>query len=361
MGREVDTGYSAVLSEARQAKEMSRDLAALTGGVSLVDSNDPLAGIDRAVRDASSHYVLAYEPETMPKPSEYRRIEVKVRRPGLRVLARRGYYGLGTHPAAPMTVPGSLSPQLRTLLAGVIPEDGLPMRVQAVPVSRSGKLSTFAIVVEVNGSALAGEQRRALKVEQGLLTLDARGKASNGTRRIFDMSLSPAQWEVLIATGLRSVWSVDLAAGRHQLRVASMDVGTGRGGSVYLDVEVPEKTSAPAILVASRFLSVMPTPFSDQRLAQWTSAMPTATRVFPEGDLLSVIVPQTATGPATARLSDAAGTGLWEGAGTPLEGAAAMRFVVPLEGIGCPVCDLTIETGNGQVRTTIGIVSVRPQ
>ena len=56
--RTPDTAYSAVLTEARQAKEMARDLAALTGGVSLVDSNDPLGGIDRAVRDASSHYVL---------------------------------------------------------------------------------------------------------------------------------------------------------------------------------------------------------------------------------------------------------------------------------------------------------------
>jgi VWFA-related protein len=359
--RTPDTAYSAVLTEARQAKEMARDLAALTGGVSLVDSNDAPGGIDRAVRDASSHYVLGYEPETTPKPSEYRRIEVKVRRPGVRVLARRGYYGLGDRAPAPMTVPGSLSPQLRTLLAGVMPDDGLPMRVQAVPVSRSGRSATIAVIVEVNGSALDGEPRRALKIEQGLLTLDARGKASNGTRRIFDMSLSPAQWEVLTATGLRSVWSVDLPAGPHQLRVASIDLGTARGGSVYLDVDVPERSSPPTMLVASRFLSVMPTPFSDQRLAPWTSAMPTATRVFPEGDILSVTVPQTATGPATARLSDATGTGLWEGAGTPLDGAAGTRFVVPLENVSCPVCDLTIQTGEGLVRTTIGIVPLRPK
>ena len=74
---------------------MARDLAALTGGVSLVDTNDPLAGIDRVVRDASSHYVLTYEPETPPKGTEYRHIEVKVHRPGVRVLARRGYRAAG--------------------------------------------------------------------------------------------------------------------------------------------------------------------------------------------------------------------------------------------------------------------------
>ena len=338
---------------------MSRDLAALTGGVSLVDTNNALAGIDRAVRDASSHYVLSYEPDTPAKGAEYRRIEVKVRRPGVRVLARQGYRAPGTRPPPPMTVPGSLTPRLRTLLAGVMPDDGLPMRVQAVPVSRTGKMATIAVIVEVNGSALGGERRgRALQVEQGLLTLNAAGKAANGTRRIFDLTLSPAQWQVLTATGLRSVWAIDLPRGHHQLRVASVDSGTGRGGSVYLEVDVPDGPALPpSALVSSRFLSMMPTVFSDGRLARWTSAIPTATRVFPEGDVLTVTVPQTAAGPATARLSNAAGDIVWEGSGASIEGASAVQFVVPLERRGSPVYNLTIKSGDGVVRTTIGIVS----
>jgi hypothetical protein len=353
--------YSAVLTEARQAKEMSRDFAALTGGVSLVDTNNLLEGIDRTVRDASSHYVLTYEPATPAKRTEYRHIQVKVRRPGLRVLARQGYGVAGTRPPPPMTIPRSLSPRLRTLLAGVMPDDGLPMRVQAVPVGRTGKMATIAVVVEVNGSVLAGGRRdRALQIEQGLLTLNTTGKAANGTRRLFDLSLSPAQWEVLTATGLRSVWAIDLPQGRHQLRVASIDGQTGRGGSVYLDVEVPDGPALQSgVLVASRFLSMMPTAFSDERLARWTSVIPTATRVFPEGDLLTVTVPYSAAGPATARLSDAAGASVWEGTGVAVEGAAAVRFVVPLDRVDCSVCDLTVKGGPDVVRTTIGIVSAQ--
>ena len=128
------------------------DLAALTGGVSLVDTNDPLAGIDRAVRDASSHYVLGYEPATSPKRNESRQIEVRVRRPGVRVLARRGYRVADAPAPPPMKVPDSLTPELRTLLAGVMPDDALPMRVQAIAVDRKGKIATVAVIVEVNGS-----------------------------------------------------------------------------------------------------------------------------------------------------------------------------------------------------------------
>ena len=166
--------YSDILTEARQAKEMSRDLAALTGGVSLVDTNDALAGIDRVVSDASSHYILTYEPEKPPKGSEYRRIEVKVHRPDVRVLARRGYSAPGTRPVPPMKVPTTLPPQLRSLLSGVMPDDGLPMRVQAVPVSRKGEIATIAVIVEVNGSVLArtGHKSWARRATHGAHVMD---------------------------------------------------------------------------------------------------------------------------------------------------------------------------------------------
>ena len=353
--------YAQILTEARQSSEMSRDLAALTGGVSLVDTNDALAGIDRAVRDASAYYVLTYEPSTPPRGNDYRRIEVKVRRPGVRVLARRGYRPFGTPPPPPMKLPDTVSPQLRSLLAGVLMDDALPSRVQAVPVARRGGTATIAVIVEVNGTAFASDrQARALKVEQGLLTINGSGKASNGTRRVFDVSLSAEQWDVLAATGLRSVWAIELPAGRHQLRVASVDVATGRGGSVYLTLDVPRQGEAmvPSILVASRVLSMMPTVFADQKLTRWTTAMPTASRVFPEGDELTVTVPDAADGPVAARLLTPAGDLVWHGSVAASEAAPA-QFVVPLEKAGCDVCDLEIESAGRRGRTTIGIV--RPQ
>jgi hypothetical protein len=262
-----------------------------------------------------------------------------------------------------MKVPASLSPQLRTLLAGVMPDDGLPMRVQAVPVSRKGEIATIAVIVEVNGSVLAEARReRGLRVEQGLLTVNATGKAANGMRRVFDVSLSPAQREILAATGLRSVWAIDLPAGVHHLRVASIDVETGRGGSVYLDVEVPRGTGLPAgVLVASHVLSAMPTVFTDQRLTRWTTVTPTATRVFTQSDVLTVTVPHTGSAPAIARLSNARGEVVWEGSGAPIESVAAVQFIVPLDGVGSPVCDLTVEGSYGLARTTIGIFLPKPE
>jgi VWFA-related protein len=353
-----------LLLEHRQAQEMARDLAALTGGVSLVDTNDALTGIDRAVTDASHHYVLTYEPETPTRGAEYRSIEVKVRRPGVRVHARRGYQAPSTRPTPPLKVPGSLSPQLRTLLSGVMPDDGLPMRVEAVPVSRKGRTTTVAVIVEVDGAVLTGGgSGSAIDVEQGLLTVGQGGTASNGTRRTFGVQLTPVQWQVLGASSLRSVWAVDLPPGVHQLRVAARDTSAGRGGSVFLEVEIPpENRPAPGVLVASRFLSLMPTVFVDKSLEPWTKAMPTATRVFPAGDVLTVTVPHRASaGPAIARLSDGDGRVMWQAEGRPVDGLSdSVQVTIPLDNLDAQVCDLTVETSHGTMRTTIGIVPPQP-
>jgi Ca-activated chloride channel family protein len=44
------------------------------------------------IRDLRTQYLLAYYPQNVPLTKEFHRLEVKVKRPGLRVSARSGYY-----------------------------------------------------------------------------------------------------------------------------------------------------------------------------------------------------------------------------------------------------------------------------
>ncbi|BCS35326.1 hypothetical protein TBR22_A45530 [Luteitalea sp. TBR-22] len=351
--------YSDILMEARQSREMTRDLAVLTGGVSLVDTNDPLKAVDRAVQDASMHYVLAYEPERPLRSNEFRRIDVKVKRPGLRVLARRGYRAAGARPTPPLKVPGSLSAPLRRLLAGVLPEDGLPMSVEAVPVARTGRDATIAVIVEIDGTRIGQRPPDGvLDLEQGLLTVNESGKAANGTRRVLTLKPTPTQWSVLAASSLRTIWALDLPPGRHQLRVGAVHAGTGRGGAVYLDVTVPKEPQWPTgVLVASRFLAMMPTPFIDPRLSRWTDIAPTTARAFPKGDVLAVTAAHDgAKGPAQARLVLSDGTIAWEGTGVPIEGTSTVRFTLALDGAE-GTGSLVVTTSSGTHHVPVGIVA----
>lgn len=69
-------------------------LAKETGGFAYINRNDLSAGVQKALED-QSYYLIAYEPneETFdPSKRKYDRIEIKVKRPGLSVRHRSGFF-----------------------------------------------------------------------------------------------------------------------------------------------------------------------------------------------------------------------------------------------------------------------------
>ncbi len=67
-----------------------RLLAAETGGLAFLNTNDFSAGLERLGTDFSTYYSLGYRPRE-PGDGRYHKIEVKVRRKGLKIRHRRGY------------------------------------------------------------------------------------------------------------------------------------------------------------------------------------------------------------------------------------------------------------------------------
>jgi VWFA-related protein len=67
-------------------------LAGDTGGKAFLDTNDLGQVFDRVQRDTSTYYVLGYKSNNPLRDGKYRRIQVKVNRPGINLEFRRGYY-----------------------------------------------------------------------------------------------------------------------------------------------------------------------------------------------------------------------------------------------------------------------------
>lgn len=81
-------------------------LAVDTGGYAIRHTNDFARALGEIARDTSEYYVIGYVPAKPATDGAFRKITVKVKRPGLKVRARRGYL------AVPATVqPGSLEPE----------------------------------------------------------------------------------------------------------------------------------------------------------------------------------------------------------------------------------------------------------
>jgi VWFA-related protein len=70
------------------------ELAEGTGGVLLPASLDLRDPLRRAMEDVRTHYELSYSPTKTETDGSFRKIEVKVTRPGVAVFARNGYYAL---------------------------------------------------------------------------------------------------------------------------------------------------------------------------------------------------------------------------------------------------------------------------
>jgi VWFA-related protein len=69
-------------------------LAVDTGGLMIRNENNLGRALDRIADDASTYYVLAYQPTHVSFDGKYRPLEVKVNRPDVTVRSRRGYLAL---------------------------------------------------------------------------------------------------------------------------------------------------------------------------------------------------------------------------------------------------------------------------
>ena len=91
--------------------EVLRTLADATDGLAVVNTNDLDKGLKRIADDLTSYYLLGYYSTNSKPDGGYRRINVRVRKPGIDVRARRGYRAVtaaevsASTPAAAAPVP----------------------------------------------------------------------------------------------------------------------------------------------------------------------------------------------------------------------------------------------------------------
>jgi VWFA-related protein len=315
-----------------------RHLAEATGGFAAVDRNDFTGAFDRILRESSEYYVLGYVPAKPPKPGEVRRLEVRVARPEVTVVARKVYaaarnerrdpiFSAPADPALPgmpplgrrapaidplssqqagLTAARGLASELGALLASPLPRPGLPLRVQAIPFRSDGRRHEVTLIIEVSGRSLTFLERDGRfheRIQMALLTVDDRARGSNGSSTTLDLRLTREELDRVKATAVRWLSRISLPPGRHQIRVAARAERTSTSGSAALDVDVPRferdrlslsgiaLTSLPSALPITRGEAKVPTKFETP---------PATSRTFVVGDRLTsaveVYVPATSAG-----------------------------------------------------------------
>jgi VWFA-related protein len=89
----------------QESTDILRVVAEQTDGRAIVARNDPLPALRQMVRDNSTYYLLGYVSTRAPRDGKFHEIEVRVRRPGVQIRARKGYWAYSPEDIARATTP----------------------------------------------------------------------------------------------------------------------------------------------------------------------------------------------------------------------------------------------------------------
>ncbi len=114
-----------------ESTDMLKTLADQTDGRAIVGRNDPLPGLRQMVRDTSAYYLLGYTSSEAPRDGKFHEIKVRVKRKGIDLRSRRGYWAMSPDDIARFTAPPKPArpADVAEALASVAePERGHPVR-----------------------------------------------------------------------------------------------------------------------------------------------------------------------------------------------------------------------------------------
>jgi VWFA-related protein len=231
-------------NETLDTQDGLRYLAKETGGLAYFQN-----GIDYGIRralDDQSYYLVGYEPdpETFnPKKNRFNKIQVKVKRAGVNVRYRSGFFGFSEEQIAdPKRRPDQA---LYDALISPFAVNDISLRLNALFVAdekRRGYLRAF-LHIGAKDLTFAREPDGNYKASIDLIasTFGESGMINDGTRATHTLILKQEEYQKMLDRGVVYDFPFDLKKpGAYQVRVAIRDNATNRVGSASHFVEVPD-------------------------------------------------------------------------------------------------------------------------
>lgn len=364
------TDWDSVVRQAQQGLEYT---TSTTGGFAVTNTDDINGGVDRIIADLENYYVLGFYPTDSTKAG-FRELSVTVSRPGLIVRARPGYEVAGAPRVSGKT------DALATLSSEPLPDAGLALRLFAVPLASVTRESLVALTIEVSeprSGVENSEGRLGDDVQYAVLVVStASGKPVMRIGNTVHLG-SKAPMDASSSSGVtyQMPMMLSLNPGQYQLRASALSTQLRVGGSVYLDLAMPDFTKGP-IAVSGLVIGYADGPRVPQTEAPRTASRsgpnafgslpfaPTLDREFKPSDSLRVYaqVRNRSPGPIDAAVSlidqrnRAVITTSQQIASTP-DRIAQVTAILPLNGLtpGAYRICLTTKTG-GEPDRTVGII-----
>ncbi|MEO7190015.1 MAG: VWA domain-containing protein [Vicinamibacterales bacterium] len=226
---------SANLFTARTA----RDLAKLTGGQfhahEFSRSAEDIDRIDAATR---FHYALGYYPLKDPVDGHYRRIQVRVSRPGVTVLARDGYFARADIGVGEVRQTLSFN-RIATAAErmGTIPTIGITS-ITAGPAPQRGNSISVSMTLDLSRVSFRKEDGLNVgSLDLAIFAVTDRQKPAGEMWQTLDLRYTDERLAAIRAAGLRHTATVPLTGPAREVKIVVYDYPTDEVGSAVAKVE----------------------------------------------------------------------------------------------------------------------------
>ncbi|HET9468547.1 MAG TPA: VWA domain-containing protein [Vicinamibacterales bacterium] len=249
-----------------------------TGGRAFVDTNTPETHVPELFQQNQTYYLLGFEPSNPARNERFRKIQIRVNRPGVSVRTRSGYFAPSKNDRR-ATARMSARP-LEAALASGIPSKEVPVRMQLARFAMPGRREMAVVVtagvepqpegmdpIEVVAAAFDTNWRERGRYRQ-IVELPARGTNSSV---VYDLHAA-----------------LPLRPGRYEIRLA-VERG-GRAGNVLANLDVPDlagRRLALSDLVLSRAAA---RPSIPAPLSELLPVVPTTAREFATREKISAFI-----------------------------------------------------------------------
>jgi VWFA-related protein len=322
-----------------------RVLADNTDGRAIVNRNDLDVGMKQITRDSSAYYLIGYNSTQAPSDGKFHEIKVRVKRPGVQVRARKGYWALTRDETARALAPPKNEPPkaVEAALASIARPSRAAVVRTWIGTSRGENGKTRVTFVWEPVPKTPGDAPSHLG-DPARVSLMAVGASGDPIfrGRVPDMALastSPAPTAGTAAAGAPmrpSRVTFDVAPGKMQLRVSVEGTGSQVLDTEVREITVPDLTSAQTVLGTPAVFRAR-TVRELQQLKGDPDAVPVPGREFSRTDRMLIRVPAYGPGGTSPKLNvhllNRAGSAMTELTAGPAPAQTEQTIDVPLTGL----------------------------
>jgi VWFA-related protein len=256
-------------------------VANATGGFAVTNTNSFAGQVAQIFTETGSYYLIGFR--SAYTDGKFRRLNVKVNRPGVSVRTRNGYV------APKGEKPGKEAPPIFKAIAGVLPMPDLYVRAAVAPFATPDrKLGAVAIALGLTQPPGINQPlTQVIDVTANAFTRE--GKPLAGRRQTVQLKLRPV--EATEDSRFEVLTRLDLKPGLYNLRFGVHSATSGKSGSVYVDVEVPN-FEKERLALSGAVITVAPAMISGGAdvLKDVLPQIPTTQRVFGQEEEATVFL-----------------------------------------------------------------------